>query len=88
MQIEPEALSILSRVEQFFSERQIEAYLVGGFVRDMLIGRSTADIDIAIEGDALITAQEMADALGGRYVLLDNANQIARVVILKQGKIS
>ncbi len=29
-----EALSILNEIERFFSQRQVEAYLVGGFVRD------------------------------------------------------
>ena len=80
LQIEPEALSILVKVDQFLKERQIEAYLVGGFVRDTLIGRSTADIDIAIAADVLKIAPEMADALGGKFVLLDEANRIARVV--------
>jgi len=75
-----------SRINQILGERQIEAFLVGGFVRDILIGRPTADIDMAIKADALITAQELAEALGGRYVLLDEANKIARVVFLRQGK--
>jgi poly(A) polymerase len=84
MQLEPESLSILAEVERFFDERQIEAYVVGGFVRDMLAGRTTADIDIAVSGDALKTAREMAEAVGGKYVLLDEANRIARVVLLQE----
>ena len=80
LQIGPEALSILAEIEQFLSARQIEAYLVGGFVRDTLMGRSTADIDVAIAEDVLKMAPEMAAALGGKYVLLDEANRIARVV--------
>lgn len=81
LQIEPEALAILASVSHFLKERQIESYLVGGFVRDVLIGRSTADIDIAIAADVLTTGPDMADALGGKYVLLDEANRIARVVL-------
>jgi tRNA nucleotidyltransferase (CCA-adding enzyme) len=37
------------------------AYLVGGAVRDLLLGRDRADIDIAVEGDLA----ELAEALGG-----------------------
>ena len=81
MQIGSWALSILKEIEPYFSERKIEAYLVGGFVRDILMNRSTADIDLAIADDALKVAREIADALGGKFVLLDEANRIARVVL-------
>jgi poly(A) polymerase len=81
LQIDPEALSILVKVDQFLSERQIESYLVGGFVRDSLIGRSTGDIDVAVSADVLKMAPEMAASLGGKFVLLDEANRIARVVL-------
>lgn len=81
MQFEPEALSILVSVNQFLSQKQIPAYLVGGFIRDTLLGRSTADIDVAIAEDALKIASEMADIMGGTYVPLDENNRIARVVL-------
>ena len=81
VQIDPEVLSILVRVQQFVSRRQISAYLVGGFVRDMLSGRSTADLDIAIAADAYQTAVDLSDDLGGTYVPLDEVNRIARVVL-------
>lgn len=81
MQFEKENLRILKQVEVFLSERRIESYLVGGFVRDLLIGRETADIDLAIQADALKTAQEMAAALQGKYVPLDEGHGIARVVL-------
>jgi poly(A) polymerase len=80
MKIELEALSILRKVDRFLSERRIKAYLVGGLVRDMFLGRSTADIDVAIAADALEIAREIADTLEGKFVPLDEANRIARVV--------
>jgi len=36
------------------------AFLVGGFVRDLLLRIETYDIDIVIEGDGLVFAEEMA----------------------------
>jgi poly(A) polymerase len=81
LRVEPEVLSYLNEISRFLNERRIQSYLVGGFIRDTLLGRSTADIDIAIDADALKTAREMADALGGKYVLLDEENLIARVVL-------
>jgi tRNA nucleotidyltransferase (CCA-adding enzyme) len=44
------------------------AFLVGGAVRDLLLGRSTVDLDVAIEGDARAVARELAERLGGEAV--------------------
>jgi tRNA nucleotidyltransferase (CCA-adding enzyme) len=41
-------------------------YLVGGTVRDILLGEHSFDVDIAVEGDAIALAQALADVLGGR----------------------
>ncbi len=41
-------------------------YLVGGFVRDLLIGEANLDLDIVVEGDAILLAQQLAKEYGGR----------------------
>ena len=82
--IEPRTSALLTKVGDFLAEQEVEAYLVGGFVRDVLLGRDTADIDIAVASDALQIAPGVATALGGRYVLLDEANRIGRVVVSKE----
>ena len=41
-------------------------YLVGGSVRDVLLGAKGFDIDIAVEGDAIGLARELARLLHGR----------------------
>ena len=41
-------------------------YLVGGTVRDILIGEESFDVDVAVEGDALELARRVAEILGGR----------------------
>ncbi len=41
-------------------------YLVGGTVRDILLGEDNFDVDIAVEGDAIEFARALAEALGGR----------------------
>lgn len=79
--IEPGALSILTAVSDFLSGL-VKAYLVGGFIRDSLLGRATADIDIALAADALELAPKIADALGGKFVLLDKQNRVCRVVVM------
>ncbi|MEE8419172.1 MAG: HD domain-containing protein [Dehalococcoidales bacterium] len=76
-----EALTLLNDVAGFLTERDIRAYITGGWVRDVLLGRDTADIDIAVRGDGLEVARSVAVALGGRYVLLDSENGVGRVVL-------
>jgi tRNA nucleotidyltransferase (CCA-adding enzyme) len=44
------------------------AFLVGGAVRDLLLGRTTVDLDVAIEGDARAVARELARRLDGEAV--------------------
>ena len=41
-------------------------YLVGGAVRDLLLGEPSFDIDLAFEGDGIAFAERLAAALGGR----------------------
>ncbi|HLE01878.1 MAG TPA: hypothetical protein VI877_00120, partial [Dehalococcoidia bacterium] len=65
---------------QAFLRREGKVYLVGGYVRDLILGRETRDIDIAVEGSALEVARRAAAALGGSFVPLDQERGIARVV--------
>jgi tRNA nucleotidyltransferase (CCA-adding enzyme) len=44
------------------------AWLVGGAVRDLLLGATSVDLDIAIEGDARDVARAVAARLGGAAV--------------------
>ncbi|MFO8010986.1 MAG: HD domain-containing protein [Dehalococcoidia bacterium] len=74
--------SFLPEVQAFLSSRNIEAYLVGGCVRDGLRGIITSDIDMAIGCDAVKTARQIADNLNGRFVLLDELHQVARTVLI------
>ena len=48
------------------SEGYDGVYLVGGTVRDILLGERSFDVDIAVEGDAIALARAVAEALGGR----------------------
>ncbi|MFL5894137.1 MAG: CCA tRNA nucleotidyltransferase, partial [Thermoleophilaceae bacterium] len=41
------------------------AWLVGGAVRDLLLGARSVDLDVAIEGDAGDVARRLAERLGG-----------------------
>jgi putative nucleotidyltransferase with HDIG domain len=68
------------QVVQFLNEQAVEAYFVGGYVRDLLLKHPSNDIDIAVNADAIALGRRLADAVEGHFVLLDDANGIARVV--------
>lgn len=72
---------ILSRIDAMARARDLQGYVAGGSVRDALLGRAMRDLDIAIDGDADGFARSLAAALGGHFVVLDEAHAIARVVL-------
>jgi tRNA nucleotidyltransferase/poly(A) polymerase len=59
----------------------VKAYLVGGYVRDRLLGRPIYDIDVAIDGDTLSLGRQAADALGGAFYVLDEIRGTARLLV-------
>lgn len=72
---------LLERLQALLEESGAEAYYVGGCVRDLLLGRPLHDLDLVVAGDALALARIAARALRGAFVLLDEENGIARVVL-------
>jgi poly(A) polymerase len=56
----------LDRVSQAAQELGLETYLVGGFVRDKILGRPTKDADFVCVGDALQMAQKVAESYSPR----------------------
>ena len=58
-----------------------EGYVVGGTLRDALLDRPIADLDLAVAGDAPGFARALADRLGGHFVLLDEERGTCRVAL-------
>ncbi len=59
-------MTILVKVGEAAGELGVSAYVVGGFVRDLFLGRKNEDIDIVIEGDGIAFAEVFAKQFGGR----------------------
>jgi len=58
------------------------AWLVGGAVRDALLGRPVAaDLDLALPGGSLEAARRLAERLGGAFVPIGEPHGMARVVV-------
>jgi poly(A) polymerase len=72
--------SVAAKVCRFLQDRSVRAYLVGGYVRDRLLGRESHDVDFAVEGDALGLARAVADSMRGAFVLLDDERGTGRAV--------
>jgi tRNA nucleotidyltransferase/poly(A) polymerase len=59
----------------------LECYLVGGAIRDSLLGIPVNDLDFVLPEGTLETARRTADAIGGAFYPLDVMRKTGRVVI-------
>lgn len=57
-------------VSQIISEKGLEAYVIGGFVRDLLLDRPSKDIDIVVVGNGMELAQAAGEKLRVKKVNL------------------
>jgi poly(A) polymerase len=76
---------VLRVLRDLAAARGLQVYLVGGSVRELALGREAPDLDLAVSGQTLELARELAAALQGTFVLLDEKERTARVVA--QGQI-
>jgi tRNA nucleotidyltransferase (CCA-adding enzyme) len=66
IQIPPQVQGLFKKMAFLAARRHEAAYAVGGFVRDLLLGRSSSDVDIAVEGDGVAFARDFAKTVKGR----------------------
>lgn len=58
--------SILTKAGNVADKQSVQAYLVGGSVRDILRGQHSLDIDIVVEGDGIKYAKELSSLLNAK----------------------
>src|SRR5215470_8997591 len=74
-------LHLLHRTAEYFNEQRQPAYLVGGSLRNILLGEECVDWDIVTTGDAHKLARRLADKLGAYYVYLhEKASRVVAVL--------
>jgi tRNA nucleotidyltransferase/poly(A) polymerase len=81
LHLEPTAASLLERLEAILASQSIDAYLVGGSLRDAFLDRALSDIDVAVTDEEEHIARRLADELDGHFVPLDPERGIARVAL-------
>lgn len=59
---------ILNIIAQVAHIHEIEAYVVGGYVRDIILNRKSKDIDILAVGDGIFLAEQVAKVLNIKRV--------------------
>ncbi|MCX8007366.1 MAG: CBS domain-containing protein [Coriobacteriia bacterium] len=62
----PEIRKVVLRIGELAASYGVRAHVVGGFVRDMLLGRANLDVDVVVEGDGLAFAEHVARVAGWR----------------------
>lgn len=64
----PARRALLHAIADAAYEQGVQAFIVGGFVRDLLLQLPSQDFDVVIEGDAMAFAEHLVRQFGGRVV--------------------
>jgi len=56
--------------------------LVGGFIRDIILGRKTekVDVDIVVPLNAIEIGKKIADNIGSKFIILDEKRKVVRII--------
>ncbi len=59
------------------------SYLVGGYIRDIILGRETenVDLDIVVPLSAIEIGKKIADNIGSKFLILDEKREVVRIIL-------
>ena len=72
---------LAGQVRRILLDADLAAFLVGGGVRDCLIGRCSHDLDFVVLGDGIAAGRRVADQLNGSFYPLDSERGVSRVIV-------
>lgn len=61
--IEPLKLPVFSKISKLVDSRGVQAFVIGGYVRDYYLGRKCTDIDVVVVGSGIEIAEALAAEL-------------------------
>ena len=64
-QLPPDLYQLLQKIGKAADEFNVNAYMIGGIVRDLILERENDDIDVVIEGDGIAFAKFLVEKYGG-----------------------
>ncbi|WP_096199015.1 CBS domain-containing protein [Bacillus sp. FJAT-45350] len=64
-QLPIESFQLLKQIGECADNLNVPVYMIGGIVRDIILGRSNEDIDVVIEGDGIEFAEALVSSYGG-----------------------
>ena len=67
--VPPGIVDILLRAGKLAYSMGWSVFIVGGFVRDLLLGNENFDIDLVIEGDGILYAEKLSKELGANLTI-------------------
>ncbi len=76
----PEQVAVVQRLEHLAAERDLNLFLVGGALRDMLCGHPIRDLDFAVEGNALKLLRAVEKLPGVEVREMDRQRQSAELI--------
>ena len=59
----------MQRVAEAAAELELPLYVVGGFVRDLILGKPGSDLDLVVEGKAEALARALSSRHGGKVTV-------------------
>ncbi|MDI3501353.1 MAG: poly(A) polymerase, partial [Thermoanaerobacter sp.] len=71
MRIEVNGIDLIKLLKEISSKTKIKSYIVGGVVRDFLLGVKNLDIDVVVEGDGIKFAYTLLSYLKGDIVVYE-----------------
>ena len=85
----PKDKSLIEAVLRIAKQKKVKLYLVGGYLRDILLGREkeNPDIDFCLKHRAINFGREVAKKLKAGFVVLDKEHGCSRVVKKMDDKI-
>ena len=66
---------------RWLGSQRVPVFLVGGSVRDRLLGRGGHDLDVVVSGSAIRLGRGLADRFGGAFYILDAERGAARALL-------
>ena len=64
--LKADQIALLDSIAETAAHQQVSVYVVGGFVRDLLLNIQNLDIDLVVEGDGINFSEILAEKFNGR----------------------